>query len=373
MRLKFNKTLKIVNLLLKHNIDSHRELSVGLPYIYLSPDFNKRMTAEDGICLILSDGDSRLLARYEKEKPFDTNVSQVFCLYSNQTKFGFTRFICFARLHSHNPVLQCCRKTSPVIWLNPQKFPDDFTDIIGHYIQWKIFYKDFEKMINKIRVVQGTYEMLPQFISENFMTPLPKRVEKQVELLFIDFIEHCFPSKSMSFYSFKTYLKKYGFIWAEKYLRRVFYGFGQSLEDSDEMALLGDDLLFGLAFFCQCQDDSPLDDSQLEFVFRFYDFDRDGYLSEEEFREMVRDIDSNQSEEVIERVVSDNLLLNESEKGMTFEEFLLRVEEGWLEGTDGLCRLNASDCVIRKIEWVLANKSSFKKRLTLYFRRLLNE
>ena len=76
---------------------------------------------------------------------------------------------------------------------------------------------------------------------------------------------------------------------------------------------------------------------RLQFVFRYYDFDRDGYLSEEELREMVRDIDKNGSQEVIERVVSDNMFMNESEIGMTFEVLFFRVRENWLEGTDRLC------------------------------------
>ena len=58
------------------------------------------------------------------------------------------------------------------------------------------------------------------------------------------------------------------------------------------------------------------------------------------------DIDTNQSQEEIERVVSDNMFINESEKGMTFEEFF-RVNENWLEGTDRLCRFDFP--ILRKI------------------------
>ena len=88
---------------------------------------------------------------------------------------------------------------------------------------------------------------------------------------------------------------------------------------------------------------------------------------------MVRDIDTNQSQEEIERVVSDNMFMNESEKGMKFEEFYFRVREDWLEGTDELCRIDSR--ILSKILSDLENKekSGFEKRLNQYFRRLLND
>ena len=87
---------------------------------------------------------------------------------------------------------------------------------------------------------------------------------------------------------------------------------------------------------------------------------------------MVRDIDTNQSQELIERVVSDNMLLNESEKGISLQEFLFRVEENWLERTDMLCRFDFP--ILRKILSDLENreKSGFKKLLNQYFRLLSN-
>ena len=72
---------------------------------------------------------------------------------------------------------------------------------------------------------------------------------------------------------------------------------------------------------------------------------------------MVRDIDTNQSQEVIERVVSDNMFMNESEIGMTFEEFFFPVRANWLEGTDRLCRFDFP--ILRKILSDFENKEKW--------------
>ena len=362
------------------NIESYGELIVWLPHICLSPDFKKRMTAEDGICLILSDGDSRLFAKYKEKKPFDINVSGV-ALNLMQTKYGFTRFMCFTRLHSDNPVLQCYRKTSRIIWLSSEYFPKDFTDIAGHSVVYiNSIYNNLDEMMNEIRIIQTIYDQrLPEFISnysidaepvyqEHLILKYFNIEEKQIELFLMDFIEHCFPHMSMTFPSFKTYLKKYSFVESEKCLRRMFYSFAQYYDRST--ILIEGTLLIGLAFLdIECL---PYE-CRIKFVFHYYDFDRDRYLSEEEFREMVRDIDTNQSQEVIERVVSDNMLLNESEKGISLHEFQFRVQHNWLEGTDRLCRFDFP--FLRKILSDLENrkKSGLKKRLNQYFRRLLND
>ena len=365
------------NIAVCDNIDSEKELTVRLPYIFLSPDYKKRMTAEDGICLLLSDGDSRLFAKYKEQKPFDTNISLVMDLHLIQAKCGFSRFICFARLHSDNPEFQCCRKTSRIFWSNPEYFPKDLPDV-----SIKIYCKDFESLMNEIRIFHGiNNELLPAFISNYSINDEPEYVEqmilklfniteKQIELFFIDFIEHCFPEMAMNFPSFKAYLKKYGLFYSEKYLQRIFYGFVGGSEQFNLLALFEGELLIGLAYLdFEC----PSYKCRLRFVFRFYDFNRDGYLSREEFKEMIRDIDTNQSQEEIERVVSDNILLNDSEIGMTFEEFYFQVREGWLEGTDRLCRFDLQ--ILRKILSYLENreKSGFKKRLNQYFIRLFND
>ena len=103
------------------NFDERRELAVWYPFVYLSSELEKRLTIEEGISLTLSDGNPELMALYKEEQPFESNVFYVLSTSMKEFKFGFTRSVCLVRLHSDNPVLQCCRKTSRIIWLDIER------------------------------------------------------------------------------------------------------------------------------------------------------------------------------------------------------------------------------------------------------------
>ena len=356
----------------------HRELAVWFPIIYLTPNIKQRLTEVEGLSLILSDGDSQLMAKYKEERPFDTNVSYVRGIVLKQTKISSTDIWCFARLHSDNPVLQCCRKTSRILWLSVRDLQSDAINIL-----WSTLLKTngLYNYFDNIRIYSEFLEIPYLRWAKNYMQDQPRNqgqyimktlkiTEKMLNLFIDDVIEHCFPTAVMSFISFKDYLKKYcEFSVEEKWLRRLYNGC------ADYSDTFGSSVYFDCFLICLAYLDSecPSYICRVNFIFRFYDIDRDGYLSEEEFREMVRDIDTNQSQEVIERVVSDNMFMNESEKGTSIQEFKFRVQHNWLESTDRLCRFKVP--ILRKILSHLENreKSGFKKRLNQYFRRLLND
>ena len=73
----------------------HDELAFLPPFIYLSSDSKHRLTEEEGLSLILSDGDSQLIAKYREERPFDTNISNVRRNDFRQFKIGYTIFVVF--------------------------------------------------------------------------------------------------------------------------------------------------------------------------------------------------------------------------------------------------------------------------------------
>ena len=132
------------------NFDERRELAIWLPFIYLSSEFKKRITVEESISLILSDGNPELFSLYKKEQPFDSNVSFVHSTFIEAVKFVFTRSVCFVRLHSDNPVLQCCRKTSRIIWLDIEYILNDYIDCLWG-LQLKIYINDLDEEIQSVR------------------------------------------------------------------------------------------------------------------------------------------------------------------------------------------------------------------------------
>ena len=147
---------------------------------------------------------------------------------------------------------------------------------------------------------------------------------KQIDLLFIDFYEHCFPLLSMSFESFADYLSKFGFRQTNTKYRRLFNAFKQYCTTHCTGDFLTFEyLLLGLAYI---DEDSPHNKYRLPFVFYYYDLNCDGFLSEDEFREMVTDIHKNEGQEEIDRIVADGMTGNESPKGMNCDEFYDRAE-----------------------------------------------
>ena len=112
------------------NFDERRELSVLYPFVYLSSELEKRLTIEECISLILSDGNPELITLYKEEQPFESNVLYVWSTRMKKFKFGFTRSVCLVRLHSDNPVLQCCRKTSLIIWLEIEHIVNNYMDCL---------------------------------------------------------------------------------------------------------------------------------------------------------------------------------------------------------------------------------------------------
>ena len=147
---------------------------------------------------------------------------------------------------------------------------------------------------------------------------------KQIDLLFIDYFEHCFPQKGMSFHSFTEYLYKYGFCETNEKMRRLFNAFKgiTSFEPyCTRSYLIFDNLLLGLAYIDEY---SPHEICRLKFVFQYYNQNRDGFLSEVEFKEMVTDIHKNEDKEEIDGIKTDGMNSIESTKGMNWEEFYNR-------------------------------------------------
>ena len=348
------------------NPDIHREPAVWLPFIYLSRNIKNRLTEEEGLSLILSDGDSQLMAKYREERPFDTHVSEMRLVYLKHTKIVFTDSQCFVRLHSNNLGFQCCQKTSRILWLSFEHFlNDDINSLWSITLKTNEIYSFWDKIIIQSLILEHpfqTWSKYYQFKDEpqnkgQILLKALKITEKQIQLLLVDFIEHCYPTTEMSFTSFKVYLRKFStgnFFAHEKCLRRLFKCCGNHFNNVYGNCFFFENLLLELALL---DSGCPSSELRVTFIFYYYDFDSDEYLNEEEFRELVRDIDTNQSEEEIERVVSDNMFMNESEKGISLQEFQFRIEENWLEGTDGLCRFEFLD--IRKILSDLENREKW--------------
>ena len=256
------------------NSDVQRELAIWLPFVYLSSDIRKRITVEESISLILNGGDPKLMTIYKKEQPFDSNLYLIYRTNIKELNFGFTRSVCLVRLHSDNPVLQCCRKTSRIIWLDIEKVLNYNNDCFWG-LQLRRYMKRFDEEIQSVR---GEYLFYTEIFDGKTLTIIGDEIlkslnitEKQIQLFFIDFIEHCFPTVVMTFTSFKDYLKKYGFETSEKIMKRLYNGFlDYTLLNCECHYISYLDLLLGLAYI---DPHCVFNDCRIQFIFQYYDFD----------------------------------------------------------------------------------------------------
>ena len=179
----------------------------------------------------------------------------------------------------------------------------------------------------------------------------------------------------MFFGSFKEYLGKYGFKTSEKSFIRLFNGFIKwSVYFTTRDYLDFEELLLGLA---QIDPKCVFNDSRLEFIFRYYDFDRDGYLSKEEFREMIEDIHENETSDMIDSIVEDIWFsIKPSKKGVSFAQFSASVQNQTIMVSDSLCRHEFR--ILRKIISTLETKkegivSRFKTFVSHYWKQILKK
>ena len=321
---------------------SENSRAIGLPFIYLSSFIKIDTFINENLCLILSGGDSELMAKYKEVLPFDTNVSHVLSLRLRQFKYGFTRLMCFVRLHSDNPVLKCCQRNAYLDWYDKI---DEYLNLIrnqnkSEYWDPKVprFICSFDFYMNSIR---NEYEIIQDYKQTSGTHYLKTKrskmdlallkylniTEKDIHLFFIEFIEYCFPSVYMTSHSFKHFLKDRGLILPGCLI--------------DEIMNYKNCLSFGKLLIALIYMDPhcPHSKSRIEFIFHYY-YGCDEYIDDQDLRQMVEDIHRNESKEVIDGMVDDYMALKgPSFEGLTYNDFEKGVISGTIEGTDRLLRL----------------------------------
>ena len=165
-----------------------------------------------------------------------------------------TQFLwCFARLHSDNSVLQCCRKMSSfILWMSAEVYQKNGLNCLWVTLsKTNGFYKCWDQIWIYNNVLKDAF--LKWAETYHFENPPQNKgqmiLKEQIELFLIDYIEHCFPTCVMSFLSFKVYLRKFcEFFVEEKMLKRIFNCFAVNWNPFSGYVCLAS-LLKGLAYF----------------------------------------------------------------------------------------------------------------------------
>lgn len=349
----------------------HRKTPVGstgaeevysLPFTMLSPKQTWQISALNGSFRVLSGANMELFEKLSAFPPYrEAYIMQVMRVQlPDRENTFFTRLIFYVRLHrsvlnnkkpsgssksDHSYAYQCCQNNDRIKW---HSFATLAEGDSSPKACWGSEVFEFCRAFAKSK-----YGRLPQKIlsystdmaraklinstgGANELLYSAKVTLTQMELLFVDFLEHCFPSLTMQIESFKAYMSKNNFEIINNRMVRLFRAFNYLKTGY----LTFHELLLGLATLDLKAENNK---ERLEFVFRFYDRNHDGLLSEDDFRKILHDIYPQDCEKVIEtkfKEVTAQLKVfgNASSVGISFSDFLHAVDAKILLNTTLLCR-----------------------------------
>lgn len=323
-----------------------------------------------GACLVLTGGDLSRFDALKATPPFTQPLCmQVLRVQMPHTLGFITRLIYYIELTSANQSFRCCTNSGRLKWhslaslvATPPSTPTD-PFIAG---LWGPEAVDFAKQIlNRGGAGTGNAQPAPiqQEIAEysldeaflyvprdpprNLEESMLKSIhitEKDVERLYADFLDHCFPSFYMASESFRCYMAKYGFEKADARMTNLFRSFNYHKNGY----LSFHELLIGLATI---EPGTIHGESRVRFIFRYYDADSSGSLSEEEFRALTFDLLCSTGG-VKPGAISQAMLQQKTVEGMktigtrpvggseqvTMADFNLAIGSRKFRGTSNLCR-----------------------------------
>ena len=190
----------------------------------------------------------------------------------------------------------------------------------------------------------------PRNLEEGILRSI-KISEKDVERLYIDYLDHVFPSSYLSVDSFKHYMKSYGFETDEKRLERYF----KSFNTHNNGSLSFHEFLIGLAMMEPISQHGEL---RTKFIFRYYSATLE-HLSKEDLIHMIADIYPKESKTEQEKNLSlalNNLQVKHvnGKEMVSLEDFSMGIGSHKLRGTSKLCR--ASKAIFPQISRSIAER-----------------
>jgi Ca2+-binding EF-hand superfamily protein len=173
--------------------------------------------------------------------------------------------------------------------------------------------------------------------------------EAEVEKLYSDFIEHCFPAFSMTLYSFINYMTKYSYQKNDSRFPSLFNAF--NYEKNGFLSF--HELLLGLA---SMEPTTSNREARIKFVFRYYDSDGDEFLCEDEFKKLIEDIapecDENKLKTKYEEAIQ---AIGVKNNKISLQDFCKAVGSKTFRGTSNLCR--SSKAILSQISQSITDRT----------------
>lgn len=309
--------------------------------------------------MIISGSDAEKYSEYKQHCLYSRfKCLQVLRLQLPHTMKFVTRLTYYFKLKS-NGKFQCCQNFSKIEWLSldhvkNRKIPNVWGPELSEFCNTNF---------NKTKIFEYSLEeaflYVPRDPPRNLEEDMLKTIritEKDVQRLYEDFLNHCFPSFYLTIESFKCYMKKRGFETRDVRLERFFHAFNYHKTGF----LTFHEFLLGLA----CMEPAIQHGKfRVKFIFRFYS---DDYvcINRTNLHQLLMDIDSNKGtiDQRLEMAMK-SFKINDKEQIME-RDFVSAIGAHKFRGTSVLCRYSKG--IFTQISRCLADKglSRIKKILS---------
>ncbi|OTF73023.1 hypothetical protein BLA29_000305 [Euroglyphus maynei] len=328
-------------------------------------------SAKDSIAWIFAN-ESNSRYEYLKRNPFysDIRLIEILRLQLPQTNRFITRLAFYVRLDSSieqsSDKFTCCQTTDRLDWLDLNHVRDGSVENL-----WGPELVKFCPPVNmmtaqKIEEFSSSQDGIPRNIEESWLKSV-KITENDVERLYYEFLEHCYPSYYMTSDSFRQCLLRLGLDLPDLNMDRLFIAFNYMKNGF----LCFHELLLGLVALEQ---DTPHDEVRIKFVFRYYDTKQYGVLYEEDMKRMLRDLyvitfgDKKLRSDHLEQKTREAMELFQAQsvgkgsrvkQAITWRKFLTVIATHQFRGTSLLCRSKKSifDHITKRITTQSAQSS----------------
>lgn len=314
-----------------------------------------------GSYIVLSGGKPELFLPLKECSPYcDVQCWQVLRHQMPQSLSFITRLVYYIKLDPAKASPRCCQNTSRIEWIPIKEILENKVKFI-----WGPEVGEFCRLINTSVVPKVSEYSLeealtyvprdpPRNLEETVLKSI-KITEKDVERLYADFLDHCFPSFYQSFDSFKYYTEKYDFKEAnETQLQRLFAAFNYTKTGY----LSFHEFLIGMALM---EPKCVHGELRARFIFRYYDINNDGLIGMDELIQLMTDINPTETQDVVAKRAAESMQQDFKTKqvngqtNVSLSQFCISVGAHRFRGTSALCR--APKPIFPQISRAIANRT----------------
>ena len=354
--------------------------AIWMPYAQMAPHRSWKHNVLFGLCLCLTGSNtikfnalkSNLLSHTSELK-----CLEIFRMQLPQSLKFIKRITYYVKLKpnfSNSINFKCCQAdVAPHLeWLSLEEI------VVGKMSQlWGPELVEFGQMLS-VQGIDNHHERITEFSLEEAFLFMPRDPPQNlgehllksicvtgndIERLYADFIQHCFPSMYQTENSFKYFLFKYDFEKDHQRLLRLFHAFNFG----ENGFLSFHELLLGLA----CLEPSSVHNVyRIKLIFRYYDIDRSGGLNLDELRSFLLDlvVQPNQVDLKLQQLVTNvPFKWNRSKQEVLESDFIAAVVDNRISGTSSLCRSIKSIFaqIARSFVFRSANQTRFQSKKIL--------